>query len=324
MSLLPLLLLLQSSGVGGFATTTHLPQCHSRPSSPTALSFGPITNNYVSLAPLHQQRRQDVLKRVSSILLSRSTNNSNAITDDDFTTLGLSADLVTTITTGMGWTKPTNIQQLAIPAILHMSSSSSIINNKKEAQSDDDDDDNGKDENNYYDSVWCTSPTGSGKTASFALPILQLIIQQKQQQRQEEEDTTGQRRRIKHHHRSQGDGSSKPTALILCPTRELAIQTYSVFMELLSHIHQHQSTTATPVTVRAIYGGTSSSSSSSSEESTASLDIDEIQRLLEGIDDDVDVNDTATASSDMLNGLQYLIIDEADRLLGKAFENEID
>jgi superfamily II DNA/RNA helicase len=346
----------------------------------------------------------------------------------------------------MGWTKPTNIQQLAIPAILHMSSSSSIINNKKEAQSDDDDDDdNGKDENNYYDSVWCTSPTGSGKTASFALPILQLIIQQKQQQRQEEEDTTGQRRRIKHHHRSQGDGSSKPTALILCPTRELAIQTYSVFMELLSHIHQHQSTTATPVTVRAIYGGTSSSSSSSSssfdndnddnddnvdivvatpgrlldilhlgptkssrvaasdatlnekeddddddedprrmaalerrilmaldaksssssstssynerrndgglrkrkmkrggsssrgssrsnsassssyyEESTASLDIDEIQRLLEGIDDDDDVNDTATASSDMLNGLQYLIIDEADRLLGKAFENEID
>ena len=68
----------------------------------------------------------------------------------------------------------------------------------------------------------------------------------------------------------------------------------------------------------------SASSSSYYEESTASLDIDEIQRLLEGIDDDDDVNDTATASSDMLNGLQYLIIDEADRLLGKAFENEID
>ena len=76
-------------------------------------------------------------------------------------------------------------------------------------------------------------------------------------------------------------------------------------------------------------GSSRSNSISSSyyEESTTSLDIDEIQRLLEGIDDDDDDNEdtiTATASSDMLHGLQYLIIDEADRLLGKAFENEID
>ena len=452
MCLLPLLLLLlQSSGVAGFASTKqrhYLQRRHPRSSSSVAPCW-PTPNSVFQTPFQHQQRNYyNVLKRVSSILL-RSTNVSNGNMDDDFTALGLSAELVATITTGMGWTKPTNIQRLAIPAILNTSSSSSSITNKEEEEQSDD-------ANNDYDSVWCTSPTGSGKTASFALPILQLIMQQKQQLQQQkprqEEDRT-ERRRMKHH-RSRGDGSSsssssgKPTALILCPTRELAIQTYSVFMELLSHINRQQ-LTATTVTIRAIYGGTSSSSSfvndnssssssyndndnvdivvatpgrlldvlhlgptkssrasasdvtlneeeeddedprkmaalerrilmaldaksssssssssynerndgvlrkskmkrggsssnnsrgssrsnsiSSSyyEESTTSLDIDEIQRLLEGIDDDDDDDDnedtiTATASSDMLHGLQYLIIDEADRLLGKAFENEID
>jgi len=446
MCLLLSLLLLQSSGVAGFATTKqlHYPQRrHPRSSSSVALCR-PTPNSALQTPFQHQQRKKyNVLKRVSSILL-RSTNSD--ILDDDFTALGLSAELVATITTGMGWTKPTNIQRLAIPAILNTtsssSSSSSITNKEEKEQSDDANNDAD------YDSVWCTSPTGSGKTASFALPILQLIMQQKQQLQQQkprqEEDRT-ERRRIKHH-RSRGDGSSsssssgKPTALILCPTRELAIQTYSVFMELLSHINQQQ-LTATTVTIRAIYGGTSSSSSTSSfvndnssssssyndnvdivvatpgrlldvlhlgptkssrasasdvtlneeededprkmaalerrilmaldaksssssssynerndgvlrkskmkrggsssnnsrgssrsnsisssyyEESTTSLDIDEIQRLLEGIDDDNEDIITATASSDMLHGLQYLIIDEADRLLGKAFENEID
>ena len=438
------LLLLQSSGVAGFATTKqlHYPQRRHPRSSSSVAPCRPTPNSVLQTPLQHQQRKKcNVLKRVSSILL-RSTNRD--ILDDDFTALGLSAELVATLTTGMGWTKPTNIQRLAIPAILNTSSSSSSSITYKEEEEQSDDANNDAD----YDSVWCTSPTGSGKTASFALPILQLIMQQKQQLQQQkprqEEDRT-ERRRIKHH-RSRGDGSSssssgKPTALILCPTRELAIQTYSVFMELLSHINQQQ-LTATTVTIRAIYGGTSSSSTASSfvndnssssssyndnvdivvgtpgrlldvlhlgptkssrasasdatlneeededprkmaalerrilmaldaksssssssynerndgvlrkskmkrggsssnnsrgssrsnsissyyEESTTSLDIDEIQRLLEGIDDDDDNEDiiTATASSDMLHGLQYLIIDEADRLLGKAFENEID
>ena len=72
-----------------------------------------------------------------------------------------------------GYTSPTPIQQQAIPAILE-----------------------------HRDLLGCAQ-TGTGKTAAFAIPLLQLMHQQRQQSPQS-------RRNIK--------------ALILTPTRELAIQ----------------------------------------------------------------------------------------------------
>lgn len=87
-----------------------------------------------------------------------------------FDSLGLSTELLRAITE-RGYTKPTPIQQKAIPVIFE-----------------------GKD-------ILAAAQTGTGKTAGFALPILQML---------------SQRRAVR--------GKNSVRALILAPTRELAAQ----------------------------------------------------------------------------------------------------
>jgi ATP-dependent RNA helicase RhlE len=88
-----------------------------------------------------------------------------------FSTLGLTAELTAAVT-AKGYTTPTAIQAQAIPAIL-----------------------DGRD-------VMGGSQTGTGKTAAFTLPILQLLTQRGRP----------------------AQGARRPRALILTPTRELAAQ----------------------------------------------------------------------------------------------------
>jgi ATP-dependent RNA helicase RhlE len=87
-----------------------------------------------------------------------------------FTTLGLSADLLRAIA-DQGYSKPTPVQSRAIPVILE-----------------------GKD-------ILAGAQTGTGKTAGFALPLLQLLSK-----------------------RSGTSAKNSVRALILTPTRELAAQ----------------------------------------------------------------------------------------------------
>jgi len=87
-----------------------------------------------------------------------------------FTTLGLSAELLRAIAE-QGYSKPTPVQSRAIPVILE-----------------------GKD-------ILAGAQTGTGKTAGFALPLLQLLSK-----------------------RSVTKGKNSVRALILTPTRELAAQ----------------------------------------------------------------------------------------------------
>jgi ATP-dependent RNA helicase RhlE len=105
-----------------------------------------------------------------------------------FRNLGLSTDLLRAVADS-GYTKPTPIQQQAIPAILQ-----------------------GQD-------VFASAQTGTGKTASFTLPLLQLL------------NTTNSNKV----HRT-------PRALILTPTRELAdqvndsVKTYGKYLSLRSAV----------------------------------------------------------------------------------------
>jgi ATP-dependent RNA helicase RhlE len=105
-----------------------------------------------------------------------------------FRNLGLSADLLRAVA-DQGYTEPTPIQQQAIPAILQ-----------------------GQD-------VFASAQTGTGKTAGFTLPLLQLL------------NTTNPNKV----HRT-------PRALILTPTRELAdqvndsVKTYGKYLSLRSAV----------------------------------------------------------------------------------------
>ena len=84
-----------------------------------------------------------------------------------------------------GYSEPTSIQEKAIPLVL-----------------------NGKD-------VLGSAQTGTGKTAAFAVPIIQRLVKEKQR----------------------GDGRRKVVTLVITPTRELAIQISESFTAYAKYTH---------------------------------------------------------------------------------------
>ena len=172
-----------------------------------------------------------------------------------FSKLGLSDPIIKAVK-DLGYTKPTAIQQQAIPAVLL-----------------------GK-------NILGTSQTGTGKTASFVLPLLEKLI--KVTKRGKKPTTRGKRIR----------------ALILTPTRELAVQIeasvaqYSKYVDLSS---------------MALYGG---------------VDMEEQkERLVEGIDILVATPgrllDLVHQRALYFDEVEMLVLDEADRMLDMGFIDDI-
>jgi ATP-dependent RNA helicase RhlE len=167
-----------------------------------------------------------------------------------FTALQLSAPILKALA-DLEYTQATPIQNKAIPVIL---SGKNLI---------------------------AAAQTGTGKTASFVLPILQLL-------------NTGGKLRGK-----------RVRALILVPTRELAVQveksiaTYGQYLELSS---------------MAMYGGVDSSK--------------QIQRLIWGIDILIATPgrllDLAHQRALHFDELEILVLDEADRMLDMGFIADIN
>ncbi|XP_037653297.1 ATP-dependent RNA helicase DDX18-like [Choloepus didactylus] len=123
--------------------------------------------------------------------------------------------------------------------------------------------------------------TGSGKTLAFLIPAIELIVKLKFMPRN-------------------GTG-----VLILSPTRELAMQTFGVLKELMTH-HVH--------TYGLIMGGSNRSA--------------EAQKLVNGINIIVAtpgrlLDHMQNTPGFMYKNLQCLVIDEADRILDVGFEEEL-
>lgn len=153
-----------------------------------------------------------------------------------------------------GYVNPTPVQEKAIPVVLQK-----------------------------RDLLGCAQ-TGTGKTAAFVLPILQLMHQQKSAE-------NGQyRRNIK--------------TLILTPTRELAIQigesisAYGRFMNLKHHV---------------IYGGVSQRSQVHAVRSGIDIIVATPGRLL-------DLMQQRVVS---LHQIQFFVLDEADRMLDMGFVQDV-
>jgi len=167
-----------------------------------------------------------------------------------FSELGLLPELLTAITE-QGYTTPTAIQQQAIPLIL--------------ARHD----------------VLAGAQTGTGKTAGFTLPILQLLSEKPALQK----------------HRP-------VRALILTPTRELAMQVYESVQTYGKH---------TDLTSEVVFGGVNVKS--------------QIKRLHQGADIIVA---TPGRLLDLVNQRQinlaqvaHFVLDEADRMLDMGFIGDI-
>ncbi len=152
-----------------------------------------------------------------------------------------------------GYTIPTPIQQQAIPAILQK-----------------------------RDLLGCAQ-TGTGKTAAFTIPILQLMHQQQQQFPQT-------------HRRIQ--------TLILTPTRELAIQigeSIAAYGKFLPFKH------------KVIFGGVPQHSQVMAIRSGVDIIVATPGRLL-------DLMQQRVLS---LNDIQYFVLDEADRMLDMGFVHDV-
>jgi len=167
-----------------------------------------------------------------------------------FSKLGLSNPILKAIA-DVGYKKPTEVQKQAIPIIL-----------------------SGRD-------LMAAAQTGTGKTASFVLPLLENLNTQDELR------------------------SRSIRALILVPTRELAVQVESNIVQYAKYLN---------VSSLAIYGGVDSHAQKN--------------RLLEGVDILVATPgrllDMAYQRALYFNDLDFLVLDEADRMLDMGFIDDIN
>ncbi|XP_068185253.1 ATP-dependent RNA helicase DDX18 [Antennarius striatus] len=129
--------------------------------------------------------------------------------------------------------------------------------------------------------VLAAAKTGSGKTLAFLIPSIELIYKLRFMPRN-------------------GTG-----VVILSPTRELAMQTYGVMKELMTH-HVH--------TYGLIMGGSNRSAEAQKLANGVNILVATPGRLLDHLQN---------TPGFMYKNLQCLIIDEADRILEVGFEEEL-
>ena len=177
-----------------------------------------------------------------------------------FNTLGLCDEILTAISEA-GYTAPTPIQQQAIPIVLE-----------------------GRD-------LMACAQTGTGKTAGFTLPLLQLLSQQSSSKnRGKDPDKRSNRRPVR--------------ALILSPTRELAAQihdnlrAYSKYLKLRSLV---------------VFGGVSINPQMMKLRGGVDILVATPGRLL----------DLEQQNAVDLSQVEYLVLDEADRMLDMGFIHDI-
>ncbi len=172
-----------------------------------------------------------------------------------FTDLGLKAEILRAIAE-QGYTEPTPIQQQAIPAVLA-----------------------GRD-------LMACAQTGTGKTAGFTLPILQLLSQA-----QAGESPLNRLAR-------------KPRVLILAPTRELALQVEESVRTYGQHL---------PLKSMSMFGGVGMNPQIAALKRGVDILVACPGRLLDHINQ---------RTLD-LSGIEILVLDEADRMLDMGFFDDI-
>ena len=154
-----------------------------------------------------------------------------------------------------GYVEPTPVQRAAIPAVL-----------------------TGRD-------VIASAQTGSGKSAAFALPLLQQII-----------DAPASKR----------DERARTRVLVLVPTRELAVQVGETFKGLTTYLTKR-------IKVSVLFGGVSINPQMMSLRGGADIVVATPGRLLDLIDH----------NALQISALSVLVLDEADRMLDLGFGAEL-
>lgn len=130
--------------------------------------------------------------------------------------------------------------------------------------------------------------TGSGKTAAFALPMLQAIYEQKQTEN------------------TKNNKGNHVTGLILVPTRELAKQVADSIKSYAVHFNGAIKTVA-------VFGGVSANTQMLALRGGSDILVATPGRLL----------DLISSNAVKLNRVKTLVLDEADRMLSLGFTDEL-
>ena len=200
-----------------------------------------------------------------------------------FDTLGLHETLSRALTAA-GYTEPTSVQAEAIPAALA-----------------------GKD-------LMVSSRTGSGKTAAFVLPALTLVLKAREKQAAEPQAPRAPRPEPTAP-RAEGDSLrferrpyAKPTGprvLVLCPTRELAMQVAKAAMDYGRFVPN--------LRVATVVGGVPYPAQLKALRGPLDILIATPGRLIDHIG----------AGKAVLENIEMLVLDEADRMLDMGFIDDI-
>lgn len=211
-----------------------------------------------------------------------------------FEELGLAPELVRAVS-DLGYTQPTPVQAQAIPLAMGA----------------------GADADGYID-LMVSSQTGSGKTAAFLLPVLNTLIQQRAEEdaaakaeydRQVAEaaargEPAPKRNKRKDPTNPRHFKAAVPGALILCPTRELAQQVAHDAIELVKHCRG--------LRVANVVGGMPYQVQIAKLQN-ANLVVATPGRLL----------DLQRSLQIKLDKVQFLVVDEADRMLDLGFADDL-
>ena len=216
-----------------------------------------------------------------------------------FVKLGLAKELLQAVA-DMGFTQPTAVQMATIPKAMQ---ALDVESTDKKAK---------------FTDLLVSSQTGSGKTAAFLLPVLHTLLMQ---QEQAERDERAEFERLSAEAVARGEAPSKkpkrkdptnarnfkaatPGALILCPTRELAQQVCADAIDLVRHCRG--------LRIANVVGGI-----------PYQLQIAKLQNANLVVATPGRLLDLQRSMQIKLDQVQFLVVDEADRMLDLGFADDL-
>ena len=220
-----------------------------------------------------------------------------------FVKLGLAKELLQAVA-DMGFTQPTAVQMATIPkAMQALDDANSEVKADKKAK---------------FTDLLVSSQTGSGKTAAFLLPVLHTLLKQ---QEEAERFERAEFERLSAEAVARGEAPAKkpkrkdptnmrnfkaatPGALILCPTRELAQQVCADAIDLVRHCRG--------LRIANVVGGI-----------PYQLQIAKLQNANLVVATPGRLLDLQRSMQIKLDQVQFLVVDEADRMLDLGFADDL-
>jgi len=216
-----------------------------------------------------------------------------------FVKLGLAKELLQAVA-DMGFTQPTAVQMATIPKAMQAL------------------DDENADKKAKFTDLLVSSQTGSGKTAAFLLPVLHTLLKQ---QEDAERFERAEFERLSAEAVARGEAPAKkpkrkdptnmrnfkaatPGALILCPTRELAQQVCADAIDLVRHCRG--------LRIANVVGGI-----------PYQLQIAKLQNANLVVATPGRLLDLQRSMQIKLDQVQFLVVDEADRMLDLGFADDL-